>query len=62
MIVRPKLDHAKFRRKNYMPIEDQIDAIVKCIEHLAKQGIDVGADIAPIIEHRQAVKNKFPKL
>jgi hypothetical protein len=61
MIVRPKLDYKKFRRKNYMLLEDQIDAIAKGFAHLEANGLDIGEDMRLILTHRNDVKSKFPK-
>lgn len=60
MIVNKTIDYKARRRKAYMPLEDQIDAIVKCLKHLQSNGIDIGSDIQPIIQHRDEVKSKFP--
>ena len=49
------------REKEYMPIEDQIDEIVKCLKHLGENGIDIGVDIQSIIAHRDSIKDKHKK-
>jgi hypothetical protein len=57
-----KRSHDQARKPNYMPIEDQIDEIVKCLDHLQHNGIDIGTDIQHIIDHRKRVKSEFPKI
>jgi len=59
--VHKKVSHARARKTAYLPIEDQLDAVIKCLAHLGNNGIDIGADIQPIIDHHNNVKTKFPK-
>jgi hypothetical protein len=49
------------RRKEYMPLEDQIDEIVKCLKHLSANGIDIGSDVQAVISHRDSIKSKHQK-
>ena len=62
MIIDKPIDYNKMRKNAYMPVEDQIDEIVKCFQHLQDNGIDIGTDIQPIIDHRNNIKSKFPKI
>lgn len=55
------IGHSAPRKKAYMPIGDQLDAIVKTFSHLESQGIDIGDEGRELVEHSKWVKAKFTK-
>lgn len=61
MKVNLSVGHVVPRKKAYMPIGDQLDAIIKTFKHLKKQGIDIGEDGNELIDHTDWVKEKFAK-
>lgn len=61
MKIQTPIDPAKLRRKTYMPVGDQLDAIIKTFAHLDDQGIDIGEEGRELVEHSQWVKAKFAK-
>lgn len=62
-----KAEHAKVtdyrpkRVKEYPPVTDQLDAILKQMVKLQQAGIALDADMADIVSKWQAVKTKYPK-
>ena len=59
--VSKPIDPIKLRKQGYMPIGDQLDAIIKTFAHLESQGIDIGENGRDLIGHSQAVKDRFIK-
>ncbi|MBB67930.1 MAG: hypothetical protein CMP19_10405 [Rickettsiales bacterium] len=53
--------HTAPRKKAYMPVGDQLDAIIKTFAYLQEQGVDLGEDGRELVEHSQWVKAKFAK-
>jgi hypothetical protein len=59
--VHKEIPYAEARKAAYMPIEDQLEAVINCLEYLGNNGIDIGLDIQEIIDHRKTIKDKFVK-
>lgn len=57
--LRPSVDEA--RRRQYMPVGDQLDAMVKLAAHLREQGMPLPAEVETWVDHCMAVKADNPK-
>lgn len=53
--------HSAARKEKYMPVGDQLDAIIKTFAHLESQGIDIGQDGRELVAHSKDVKSTFKK-
>lgn len=61
MKIHHEVDAAPLRAAAYMPIGDQIDAIMKALAQLGAQGIQLPPETASWIDHCQQVKAKYKK-
>ncbi|MFP3564682.1 hypothetical protein [Paraburkholderia sp. SIMBA_030] len=61
MKIHHEVDPAPLREKAYMPIGDQIDAIMKGFDALAQQGVKLPDSTTEWIESCKSVKARFPK-
>ena len=53
--------HRTARASAYMPVGDQLDAIIKTFAHLDAQGIDIGQDGRELVKQSKEVKATFKK-
>ena len=56
-----KVGHSAPRKKAYMPVGDQLDAIIKTFAHLENQGVDIGEEGRELVAHSEWVKASFVK-
>ncbi|WP_186145454.1 hypothetical protein [Burkholderia gladioli] len=56
-----KVDHARRRRDEYMPVGDQLDAVLKGFEALRKQGVELPRETLDWIAHCRCVKSRICK-
>ncbi|MFW6855397.1 hypothetical protein ACODYM_29320 [Burkholderia gladioli] len=61
MKIHFKVPHAARRAAEYMPVSDQLDAIVKGFKAMAAAGIVLPNETVKWIEHCDAVKRRIPK-
>jgi hypothetical protein len=61
MKIHTKIDVAPRRAADYMPIGEQLDALMKGFAALQEAGIALPAETLAWIEHCQSVKNAHPK-
>lgn len=54
--------HRAARESAYMPVGDQLDAIIKTFAHLEAQGIDIGQDGRELVKQSKEVKATFKKV
>ncbi len=55
------MGHSAPRKKAYMPVGDQLDAIIKTFAHLENQGVDIGEEGRGLVAHSEWVKASFVK-
>ena len=55
------IGHEAPRKEAYMPVGDQLDAIIKTFAHLESQGIDLGDAGRELVRHATEVKQHFRK-
>ena len=53
--------YAPLRRKAYMGIGNQLDAIYKAIDHLKNQGIEFPSEVCEWLDSCSQIKDKYPK-
>lgn len=61
MKIHHETDPLPLRRKAYMDIGDQLDAIMKALAQLGAQGIQLPVETVTWIDHCQQVKEKYKK-
>lgn len=61
MKIRHQVDVRPRRRAEYMPIGDQLDAMMKGLDALQLKGFELPPETQAWIEHCKAVKIKHPK-
>jgi hypothetical protein len=61
MKIHTKIDVAPRRAADYMPIGEQLDALMKGFAALKEQGIALPAETLAWVEHCQSVKKAHPK-
>jgi hypothetical protein len=61
MKIHTKIDVAPRRAADYMPLPEQLDAIMKGFAALAAQGVQLPAETLNWIAHCQQVKAAHPK-
>jgi hypothetical protein len=61
MKIHTKIDVAPRRAADYLPLGDQLDALMKGFAALKEKGIVLPAETEAWIEHCQAVKERHPK-
>lgn len=61
---RTKMTYIQKRRKayeKYLPIGDQLDAILKAFDTVLQSGGDLPYELIDIIERWQEIKSRYPK-
>jgi hypothetical protein len=61
MKIHHKIDVAPRRAADYMPIGEQLDALMKGLAALKEQGVALPPETVAWIEHCQSVKAAHPK-
>jgi hypothetical protein len=61
MKIHHEVDPLPLRKAAYMPIGDQLDAIMKALAQLGSQGFQLPPETVMWIEHCQQVKEKYKK-
>lgn len=61
MKIQTPIDPRKLRVKEYKPLSDQVDLIIKTFAFLDSQGIYLGSNGEQLINDSQVVKEKYPK-
>lgn len=61
MKISKAINPEPLRASGYDPLGDQLDRITKCLDHLAKNGVDIGEFGLAQVAHSEQIKQRFPK-
>lgn len=61
MKIRHKEPHGPHRAAEYPPVGDQLDAIVKLVDHLRRHGMTLPSEVVEWVNACNEVKRRYPR-